>query len=438
MMAVRSTSSSSPLRVEAPVGAAGTGFGSGRFPRGSRARSLALAWALLSSGLLAEAAGARLVQDESPLTRWLDGILVPARASVLQVIAYRPSGQVSAPRDRSASVFRLEPDRRTFWATGVVIGGGGLVLACAEAAQPGDSLEVRLPDGTRAGAQFVAQDLDLGLSLLRAVDATGLTPVSLAADGPLHGGDAAVLLGHRAGQDGLEYRFTRILDARQRPEEPDFYRLALGDCHGACGDAVFDEHGDFRGIIIGVRAEREQDLAPSCGTRVRDPFECEWVRALSVTGMAEATQGLIAAGRSPVGFLGVTAAAGDSTLGGAGELPSRRLPLQVTMVLPGSPADVAGLRPGDQIVSIHGQPATSMEQVASVIAASGPGREIRIRVLRDGAPLLLSARLADRSALGWRDRQERLDADRKRRLQAAIGGLQRQILELDAQHRRGP
>jgi predicted metalloprotease with PDZ domain len=107
-------------------------------------------------------------------------------------------------------------------------------------------------------------------------------------------------------------------------------------------------------------------------------------------------------------------------------------------VLPGSPADAAGLRPGDQIISIHGQPVTSVEQIASVIAASLPGREIRIRVLRDGAPLELSARLADRSALGWMDRQERLDAARRKRLQVAIGGLQRQILELDAQRRRGP
>jgi S1-C subfamily serine protease len=388
--------------------------------------------------VLADVAGARPVQGESPVARWLDGILTGAGASVVQVIAYRPSGPVSEARDGSVSAFRLEPARRTFWATGIVVGPDGLVLACAEAAQPNDSLEIRLPGGTHTGARFLAQDLDLGLSLLRAEDVTGLTPVSLVPDGPMHEGEVAVLLGHRAGQDGPEFRFARIFDTRKGPDEPGFYRVVLGDCHGACGDAVFDEHGGFRGIVIGVRAERERDAAPSCGPLVSDPFECEWVRALSSTRMAETATALTAASRFPVGFLGVVATAGDSIAGATGASPSRPPPLQVTRVLPGSPADAAGLRPGDQIVSIHGQLVTSMEQIASVVAASPPGREIRIRVLRDGAPLALSARLADRSALGWMDRQERLDAARKKRLQVAIGGLQRQILELDAQGRRGP
>jgi S1-C subfamily serine protease len=397
-----------------------------------------LVWALLAGGVFAEVVGARPAQGDSPLARWLDGILVPAGASVVQIIAYRPSGPVSRAHDGPASVFRLEPARRTFWATGVVIDEDGLVLACAEAAQPGDSLEIRLPGGMHSGARFLAQDLDLGLSLLRAEDVIGLLPVSLVPAGPIHEGEAAVLFGHRAGRDGPEFRFARIFDIRKGPEEPRFYRLVLGDCHGACGDAVFDEHGGFRGIIIGVRAEREQDVAPPRGTPASEPFECEWVRALSLTGIAEASTALIAASRSTVGFLGVMAAAGDSASGAAGESPSPRLPLQITLVLPGSPADAAGLRPGDQIVSLHGQPATSMEQIANVIAASRPGREIRIRVLRDGAPLALSARLGDRSALGWMDRQEGLDAARRKRLRAAIGWLQREIVELDAQRRRGP
>jgi serine protease Do len=397
-----------------------------------------LAWALLASGVFAAVGGARPIRGDSPLARWLDGILLPAGASVVQVIAYRPSEPASGAHEGQASVFRLEPARRTFWATGIVIGEDGLVLACAEAAQPGDSVEIRLPGGTHSGARFLAQDLDLGLSLLRAEDVTGLAPVSLVPERPMHEGETSVLLGHRAGGDGPDFRFARVLGTRKGSKESRSYRLALGDCHGACGDAVFDEHGDFRGIVFGVRAEREEDVAPAGGIPATDPFECEWVRALSLTGIAETVTALISASRSPVGFLGVMTAAGDSALGVAAELPSPRLPLQVTLVLPGSPADAAGLRPGDQIISLHGQPATSMEQIASVIAASRPGREIQIRVLRDGAPLVLTARLTDRSALGWMDRQERLDAARRRRLQEAIGGLRRQILELDAQRRRGP
>jgi S1-C subfamily serine protease len=388
--------------------------------------------------MLGEVAKARPAPGNSPLARWLEGILAPAGASVVQVIAYRPSGPVSASHDGPASVFRLEPARRTFWATGVVISEDGLVLACAEAAQPGDSLEIQLPGGVHTGARFLAQDLDLGLSLLRAEEATGLAPVSLAPDGSLHEGEVAVLLGHRAGKDVADFRFARISGSRDGPAEPRYYRLVLGDCHGACGDAVFDEHGGFRGIVVGVRAEREQDLAPSPGLPASDPFECEWVRALSASGISETARSLIAASRAPLGFLGVIAAAGDPVAGGTEESPAPRIPLQITRVLPGSPADAAGIRPGDEIISLDGRSVGSMEQIADVIAASPPGREIRIRVLREGASLALSARLADRSALGWMDRQEHRNASRRKQLQIAVERLQREIRYLDAQGSRGP
>jgi S1-C subfamily serine protease len=394
--------------------------------------------AFLASCTPAQNAAARVVPGDSPLARWLDGILVPAEASVVQVIAYRPSGLVSASQGSSASVFRLEPARCTYWATGVVVGADGLVLACAEAAQPGDSLEIRLPGGLRTGARFLAQDLNLGLSLIRAEDATGLVPVPLALVGVMHRGEAVVILGHRAGKDGPEFRFARISDSRGGPEGPRYYRLALGDCHGACGDAVFDEHGAFRGIVVGVRAERERDLAPPLDMPEGDPFECEWVSALSASGVSETARALVVASRDPVGFLGVTAAASDSGAGGPDRRTAAGDPLQVTRVLPGSPADAAGLQPGDQIVALDGRPVSSMEQIADLIASTLPGREIRIRVLRGGASLALTARLADRSALGWMDQQARLDAIRKKRLQSAIDRLQREIRELDAHRRSGP
>jgi S1-C subfamily serine protease len=394
----------------------------------------------LAGGLSAPIAGgawaARPAPGESPLATWLDGILVPARASVVQVIAYRPSGPVPVSPQRPGLVFRLEPARRTFWATGVVIGGSGLVLACAEAAQPGDSLEIRLPSGAHTGAQFLAQDVDLGLSLLRAEDATGLVPVSLDPGGPVREGEAVVLLGHRAGGDGPDFRFARVAGSWNRPEEPRFYRLALGDCHGSCGDAVLDEHGGFRGVVVGVRAEREEDLAAPPGMPGGDPFECEWVRALSSSAISETAAAMVAASRTPVGFLGVSAAEAGSVVVGAGEPAEPRLPLQITEVLPGSPADAAGIRPGDQIVSLDGHRVSSMEQIAEVVAASPPGKEIRVRVLRDGAPLTLSARLVDHSALDWMERQDRRDAARKKRLEIAIGRLQQEIRDLDAQRRR--
>jgi serine protease DegQ len=397
-----------------------------------------MAWGLLACGPGAGQALARTVPGDLSLSDWLDGVLNPTRASVVQVIAYRPSGLVPRTPDGPGSIFRLEPARRTFWATGIVIGPAGLILACAEAAQPGDSLEIRLPGGTRSGARFLAQDIDLGLSLLRATDITGLAPISRLAAKPLRSGEVVVLVGHRVGEEGQGFRFARVSGSWDRPEEPRFYQLDLHDCGGTCGDAVLDEYGGVRGIIVGVRAEHEEDSAQPSGTPPVDPFECETVRALSSAGIWETAASLLAASRTPVGFLGVITSLVDPAPGGSGEVPESRIPLQVTRVLPGSPADAAGIRSGDQIVSIDGHHISSMEQVAEAIAASPPGREIRVRLLRNGAPLEVATRLADRSALDWLDRQERCDAVRRSRLQAAIERLKNEIRELDAERRRGP
>ncbi len=389
----------------------------------------------LAASAWATAAPARPAAGESPLARWVHGLLIPAGASVVQVIAYRPDGSVPTAREGISSAFRLEPARRTFWATGVVVDRGGIVLTCSEAAQPGDSLEIRLPGGAHTGARFLAQDLEVGLSLLQAEDTTGLSPVPMVPLDAIREGEAVVLLGHRADKEGPDFRFARMSSGRGASAASRLLRLNLGDCHGACGDAVFDEHGAFRGIVVGVQAEREQAAAPAAGRPSADPFECESVRALSAENVPRIARDLLVASSSPVGFMGVIAVAGDPLVGAGRDSASSRLPLMITRVLPGSPADAAGIRPGDQLLALDGRPVASMEQVADLIAASPPGREVRVRVLREGTSLQFVTRLADRSALGWLERQEHREAARRKRLQMAIERLQREIRELDARRR---
>jgi regulator of sigma E protease len=55
----------------------------------------------------------------------------------------------------------------------------------------------------------------------------------------------------------------------------------------------------------------------------------------------------------------------------------------------GSPAAAAGLRDGDTIVAVNGQPVTYWEDVESAVARSG-GRPLELRVRRDGSELTTS------------------------------------------------
>ena len=68
----------------------------------------------------------------------------------------------------------------------------------------------------------------------------------------------------------------------------------------------------------------------------------------------------------------------------------------VNQVMVGSPADRAGLRKGDVIVSMNGRSAESPEQFTRMVQDARIGQTVSLTVMRDGDRRTLSARLASR------------------------------------------
>lgn len=57
----------------------------------------------------------------------------------------------------------------------------------------------------------------------------------------------------------------------------------------------------------------------------------------------------------------------------------------ITEVQPGSPAEVAGLRPGDLIVAVQGRVITSVRDLVDLLASGAPGDQLRVQYTRDDA-----------------------------------------------------
>lgn len=59
-------------------------------------------------------------------------------------------------------------------------------------------------------------------------------------------------------------------------------------------------------------------------------------------------------------------------------------PCALSGVQPGSAADKAGLRPGDVVLAVDGEPVANFEALAARVARHGPGEVVRLEVRRDG------------------------------------------------------
>ena len=94
-------------------------------------------------------------------------------------------------------------------------------------------------------------------------------------------------------------------------------------------------------------------------------------------------------------FLGVYATSMDED-----ELESKELAqgVEIERVVEGSAADMAGLRVGDYVYEIGGEPIGSFGDLSKTIKSHQPGEEVDIKLLRGSEQLVLSASLGTNSA----------------------------------------
>ena len=67
----------------------------------------------------------------------------------------------------------------------------------------------------------------------------------------------------------------------------------------------------------------------------------------------------------------------------------------VRSVEPGSPADEAGLMPGDVITAVGSEPVRSTEDLIEIVADLDAGASVPLRLMRRGSPLFIGLRLDD-------------------------------------------
>jgi serine protease Do len=106
---------------------------------------------------------------------------------------------------------------------------------------------------------------------------------------------------------------------------------------------------------------------------------------------------LIEDGKVTRGYLGIMLQNIDDNLANALDLESTDGAL-VADVTSGGPADRAGFKRGDVILSYNGEPVKDTVQIRNEVAKEPPGSSARVKVVRDGHELDMNVELGERPA----------------------------------------
>ncbi|MCY4745308.1 Do family serine endopeptidase [Pelomonas sp. UHG3] len=294
--------------------------------------------------------------------------------------------------------------------SGFIISPDGLVLTNAHVVRDAKQVTVKLSDRREFAAQVVGSDPATDIAVLK-LDAKNLPTVQLGNAKQVQVGDYVLAIG---APYGFEQTATQgIVSAKGRSLPGDsvvpFIQTDAAVNPGNSGGPLFDASGR----VVGVNAQIYSQSGGFQGLAFSIPIDV----ALKIKDQ------IVATGKVEHARLGVTLqdlSAPLATSFGL-EAPDGAL---VSSVMPGSAAAKAGLKPGDVITAIDGEPVRIAGDVSSRVGLAQPGDKLKLSLWRD------KKGLTETVALGRADKetQEASAAPQGGQLGLALRPLQPQEL----------
>lgn len=359
------------------------------------------------SAAMAECAPLELPPQGSGRAQIVKAVL-PA---VVQVQArFGPDTNESYEEALGDALRETQASNRQSLGSGFIISGDGLVVTNEHVVAQATQIIIRLADGSIRGATLVGSDERTDIALLRMEALASCYPALTWGDSDnIRTGEDITAVGSPFGLGGSVS--AGIISGRGRTVGPgpyhDFLQIDAAINQGNSGGPLLDSGGKVVGINTAI-------LAPA-GGNIGIGFALPAEMAQRVITELQA-QGRVS--RTQLG-LAVENLTGDiaEALGlssGNGVL--------VTGVAPDSPAERAGLRASDVVLSVNGHAVSSLGALSAEVATFRANRGARFDLWRDGRPL--SVQLLPLAKPDAADRANKLAAEAPSDSFIAISGLQ--------------
>jgi len=262
--------------------------------------------------------------------------------------------------------------------SGVILTSGGEVLTNAHVVQGATTVRVLVSgESTPRTATVVGADPSADLALLQLDGDDGLPTVELGDPFDVAVGDDVVAIGNALGLQGGPTVTRGIVSALDRSLETPAGVLSgliqtdASISSGNSGGPLVNVDGEVIGINTAVAANSRTTAAENIGF------------AIAVDRIEAAIEALRsgAAGPTTTARLGVNGADGVNGARGA----------TVVGVAPGSPAEAAGIEPGDLVVQVGTRVVVDAASLAGAVRSYRAGEEVDVVVIRDGRARTLTA-----------------------------------------------
>ena len=273
--------------------------------------------------------------------------------------------------------------------SGVIISSDGYILTCAHVVSGASQITVTIGD-TDYTATVVGEDDTSDVAVLK-IDATGLTPATVGDSDSLSVGDSVLAVGNPLGElggtvtSGIVSALNRsvTIQGTSSTNTMSLIQMDASVSPGNSGGGLFNMNGELIGL---VNAKSSSSDAEGLGF------------AIPINDAIQVAQDLLENGYvSGRPYMGITyIAVTDAQT--AAQLNVNAYGVYVVDVVQGGPADKAGLKAGDRIVSIDGTEIAQKDDLGTLMQQHTAGDILSITVARDGQMQTVSLTLGEKNA----------------------------------------
>ncbi|HEV7815859.1 MAG TPA: DegQ family serine endoprotease [Janthinobacterium sp.] len=267
--------------------------------------------------------------------------------------------------------------------SGFIVSPDGLIMTNAHVVRDAREVTVKLTDRREFRARVLGSDPKTDIAVLK-IDAHNLPVVPLGHSTDLKVGEWVLAIGSPYGFDNTVTAGVVSAKGRSLPDDSNvpFIQTDVAVNPGNSGGPLFN----VRGEVIGVNSQIFSQTGGYQGLSFAIPIDVA----------SRIRDQIVATGKVDHARLGVTVQEVNQGFADSFKLASPEGAL-VANVEADSPAEKAGLKPGDVIRKLNGQNIVASGDLPAMLGIALPGDKVALEVWRDGRTVTLTAKLASAS-----------------------------------------